>query len=138
MTSRPTRGGGRGGGGKPVRIDPEVLRAYAENLEALHSVITSISEYMHTTACDKSGFTGLFMVLQPLVDLVGSLYDETLKFGHERLASMAAGITEAAKRYQEHEDSVVKRLEALLRELDKQISASPEDGPSRRSHEPVY
>ena len=61
-------------------VDPEALKQYAEVLDGLSSVIDAISEYMHTCGCDKSGFTGLFVVLQPVVDLIGSLYGDTLKF----------------------------------------------------------
>lgn len=98
-------------------VDPDVVNDYAQVLEGLNSAIDSINEYMHTCALDKSGFTGLFLVLHPVIDLVGSLYGETLSFGRQRLASLAGGVRQAAQAYQEFDDQAAKALEDLLREL---------------------
>jgi hypothetical protein len=101
------------------QVDPEALKQYAEVLEGLSPVLDAISEYLHTEACDKSGFTGLFMVLQPVVDLVGSLYGDTLKFGKERLASMVEGVDHAASSYEKADHGVQQVLKDLLSEIDR-------------------
>lgn len=100
-------------------MDPDALKHYAEVLEDLSAVLDAISEYMHADACDKSGFTGLFMVLQPVVDLVGSFYGDTLKVGKQRMTSLIQGVNHAASSY-EHSDSGVEQvLKDLLSEIDQ-------------------
>ncbi|GAB2973606.1 hypothetical protein LWP59_30375 [Amycolatopsis acidiphila] len=98
-------------------VDPDAVNDYAQVLEGLNSAIDAITEYMHTYALDKSGFTGLFMVLQPVVDLVGSLYGETLSFGRQRLASLMSGVQQTASAYQGIDEQASKVLQDLLREL---------------------
>lgn len=100
------------------QVNPDALRRYAEVLEGLDSVIDAISEYMHTYGCDKSGFTGLFMVLQPVVDLVGSLYGDTLKFGKQRLASLVEGVNQTANAYEQTDQKVTGVLRDLLGAID--------------------
>jgi hypothetical protein len=99
-------------------VKPDALTAYAQNIEGLNSAADAIGEYMHTYGCDKSGFTGLLTILHPAVDLVGSLFGETLKFGKERLSSLAAGMTDVAKTYEEHDKQVTKALQDILGQLD--------------------
>jgi uncharacterized protein YukE len=100
-------------------VNPDSVREYAEVLDGLNSAIDAINEYMHTYGCDKSGFTGLFMVLQPVVDLVGSLYGDSLSFGRQRLASLIEGVNKVAQAYQDTDDQASKILEDLRRELDR-------------------
>ncbi|MFD2418705.1 hypothetical protein [Amycolatopsis pigmentata] len=99
-------------------VDPEALKQYAEVLENLSSVIDAIAEYMHDDGCDKSGFTGLFMVLQPAVDLVGSLYGDTLKIGKQRMASLVEGVNHAASSYEHADSGVHQVLKGLLSDID--------------------
>lgn len=99
-------------------VDPDALREYADVLDGLNSAIDSISEYMHTYGCDKSGFTGLFIVLQPVVDLVGSLYGDTLKFGKQRLASLVDGVNSTADAYEQADSNIGELLGSLLGEID--------------------
>ncbi|GAA3579292.1 hypothetical protein GCM10022222_75130 [Amycolatopsis ultiminotia] len=91
-------------------VDPQSMRDYAQAVDGLHDVVSKIRDYMKDTACDKSGFTGLFTVLQPVVDLVGNLYGETLKFGDERLTSLSQGMTAAADHYAKHDDNTATIL----------------------------
>lgn len=61
--------------------DAAELRAYAEYLRTEAQEFETIRKYVHATACDKAGFTGLLSLLQPGVDIVRALFDETLDFG---------------------------------------------------------
>lgn len=99
-------------------VDPEALEQYADVLDGLSSVIDAISEYMHTYGCDKSGFTGLFIILQPVIDLVGSLYGDSLKFGKQRLASLVEGVKHTAETYLSTDDQVRQVLNDLLSAID--------------------
>ncbi|HET6504196.1 MAG TPA: hypothetical protein VFG87_25890 [Amycolatopsis sp.] len=96
------------------QVNPDALKEYADVLDGLNSAIDAISEYMHTYGCDKSGFTGLFMVLQPLIDLIGSLYGDTLKFGKQRLASLVEGVQSTADTYEQTDGHVSGILNDLL------------------------
>ncbi|GLY66237.1 hypothetical protein [Amycolatopsis taiwanensis] len=105
-------------------VNPDAVKQYAEVLDGLNSAIDSISEYMHTYGCDKSGFTGLFIVLQPVVDLVGSLYGDTLKFGKQRLASLVDGVNHTAETYEQTEGKVGDVLKNLLSEIDSAATSA--------------
>lgn len=121
-----------------IETDPQALASYAQNLDSLHSVIDKINDFMRTEGCDTAGFTGLFMVLRPVVDLVGLLYGETLKFGHNRLSSMTDGIKAAAQAYSDHENVAKKQFENLLRQLEMPTGVAPEHGGHAGSARPVY
>jgi uncharacterized protein YukE len=99
-------------------VNPDALREYAQVLDGLNAAIDAINEYVHTYGCDKSGFTGLFIVLRPVVDLVGSLFGETLTFGRQRLASLVAGVQQVADAYQQVDDQAAKAMQDLLAQLD--------------------
>lgn len=120
-------------------VDPEVLREYAQVLDGLHGTVSKIDDYMRSTACDTSGFTGLFSVLRPVVEQVANLYGDTLKFGHSRLSSMSEGVQSVAKAYDDHDENIKKILIDLGRELEDGGSFDPgivgEGGPGQR--EPV-
>lgn len=103
-----------------IHVDPDAVHAYADVLEGLNSAIDAINEYMHSTALDKSGFTGLFMVLRPVVDLIGSLYGESLSFGRQRLASLVDGVNNAADAYAQTDANAAKALQDLLRAIQEQ------------------
>ncbi|MFF0146383.1 MULTISPECIES: hypothetical protein [Amycolatopsis] len=107
-------------------VNPQSMRDYAQAVDGLHDAVAKIREYMQGTACDKSGFTGLFVVLQPVVDLVGNLYGETLKFGDERLTALAGGMRSAADHYQRHDDNtatILAQFGMKADELDSGIQA---------------
>jgi len=101
-----------------IKVSTEQLHQYAETLDGLHDKISKINDYMKSTACDTSGFTGLFMVLQPVVHLVSNLYGETLNFGHSRLTSLTDGVKQAAEAYQNHDTNAAKLLEKFIAEFD--------------------
>ncbi|MCR6488154.1 hypothetical protein M8542_35535 [Amycolatopsis sp. OK19-0408] len=99
-------------------VDPAAMREYAGVVDGLHQAVGKIDEYMRSTACDKSGFTGLFTVLHPVVDLVGNLYGETLKFGDARLTSLSQGVQSAAAAYTTHDMNSAKLLDELRAKLE--------------------
>ena len=109
-------------------VDPAALREYAQVVDGLHKAIDKIDEYMRSTACDKSGFTGLFYVLRPVVDLVANLYGDTLKFGHARLTSLSQGIQSSANAYAAHDDNAKKILDELRAKLETAGGAAGEPG----------
>jgi hypothetical protein len=94
-------------------VHTDVMREYADVVDGLHAQVGKIKDYMRTTACDKSGFTGLFALLQPVVDLVGNLYGSTLDFGDNRLTSLSQGVRSAADSYDHHDGQVA----AILKEF---------------------
>lgn len=99
-------------------VNPDALEEYADAADSFHQAISQLTEYMHSTACDKSGFTGLFMILQPVVDLVASLYGDTLKYGDQKLTSLVDGIRQASAGYSKIDENVENILKGLLAELD--------------------
>ena len=99
-------------------VAPDVMREYADVLDGLHAQIDKINDYMRTTACDNSGFTGLFMLLRPVVDLVRDLYGDTLQFGHTRLTSLSQGVQSAATAYEQHDAKSAEVLKQLGLSLD--------------------
>lgn len=103
-----------------IHVDPDAVHKYADVLAGLNSAIDAIDEYMHSTALDKSGFTGLFMVLRPVIDLVGSLYGESLSYGRQRLASLVDGVNRAADAYSQIDANAAKALQDLLRGLQEE------------------
>ncbi|HWD06393.1 MAG TPA: type VII secretion target [Amycolatopsis sp.] len=106
-------------------VDTDVMREYAQTVDGLHDRVSKINDYMKTTACDKSGFTGLFTLLQPVVDLVGNLYGETLEFGHNRLTSLADGMRSAADAYDHHDGQAAAILKEFQGDLQSIASATP-------------
>jgi hypothetical protein len=110
-------------------VDPQTMQEYAQVVDGLHATVSRIDDYMRSTACDKSGFTGLFTVLRPVVDLVGNLYGETLKFGHSRLTSLSQGVQSAADAYAHHDANAAKMLDDLHAQLDSP-GTPPDDFPT--------
>jgi hypothetical protein len=79
--------------------DSAELRAYAEYLRTEAKEFETIRKYVHATACDKGGFTGLLTLLQPGVDIVRALFDETLDFGKSKLEGTASAVDATAAHY---------------------------------------
>lgn len=90
-------------GGEGIQTEPAELRSYADYLGSSTNVFDTIRQYVHSTACDKSGFTGLLALLTPGVDLVESLFDKTLDFGKEKLQGAAGGMHDTADTYEHHD-----------------------------------
>lgn len=98
-----------------LSTDAAELRAYAEYLRTEAQEFETIRKYVHATACDKSGFTGLLTLLQPGVDLVRGLFDETLDFGKSKLEGAAAGVDATATTYEQIDAFQSRFFEGLLK-----------------------
>lgn len=106
-------------------VSPETLDAYAANLQQLQAAFDAIGNYVTTAGCDKAGFTGLLSLLQPVVELVDSLYQETLDFGRDRLSSLTEGIGQAAERYRSGDKASEDVFTKILTELDTTVDVVP-------------
>ncbi|MFD9699312.1 hypothetical protein [Lentzea sp. NPDC059081] len=95
--------------------DAAELRAYAEYLRTEAQEFETIRKYVHATACDKAGFTGLLTLLQPGVDIVRALFDETLDFGKTKLEGTAAAIDTTAKVYEDVDRAQMTIFNGLLK-----------------------
>ncbi|MGI5504303.1 hypothetical protein [Lentzea sp. CA-135723] len=95
--------------------DAAELRAYAEYLRTEAQEFDKIREYVHATACDKAGFTGLLALLQPGVDVVRALFDETLDFGRSKLEGTATAVDATAKTYDDIDALQRRILDGLLK-----------------------
>jgi hypothetical protein len=95
--------------------DAAEMRAYAEYLRTEAQEFDTIRKYVHATACDKAGFTGLLTLLQPGVDIVRALFDETLDFGKSKLEGTASAVDATANGYEDI-DALQRRIfEGLLK-----------------------
>ncbi|APU12580.1 MULTISPECIES: hypothetical protein [Actinoalloteichus] len=101
-------------------VAADELHNYAGSLDGLHGGIDAIRNYMYEQGCNKDGFTGLLMVLHPVIDLVGDLFNETLNFGQDRLSGTAEGIQRNAETYSEAE----ARIEGLFSQILDGLSAT--------------
>jgi uncharacterized protein YukE len=105
-------------------VNPDGIRDYAKVLDGLNSAISAINNYAQQYGCDKSGFTGLFVVLQPVVDMIGSLFGDTLKFGSQRLASLVTGVEQVADAFEQIDKNSAKALQDLLAQLEEASTSS--------------
>ena len=94
--------------------DAAELRAYAEYLRTEAQEFETIRKYVHATACDKAGFTGLLTLLQPGVDVVRALFDETLDFGKSKLEGTASAMDSTASTYEAIERAQVAIFNRIL------------------------
>ncbi|GAA3639045.1 hypothetical protein C8D88_101189 [Lentzea atacamensis] len=95
--------------------DAAELRAYAEYLRTEAQEFETIRKYVHTTACDKAGFTGLLTLLQPGVDIVRALFDETLDFGKSKLEGTACAMDSTAQVYETVERAQLAIFNGILK-----------------------
>ncbi len=98
-----------------LSADAAELRAYAEYLRTEAQEFETIRKYVHATACDKSGFTGLLTLLQPGVDIVRALFDETLDFGKSKLEGASSGVDATAAVYEQIDARQRSIFEGLLK-----------------------
>ena len=98
-----------------LSTDAAELRAYAEYLRSEAQEFETIRKYVHATACDKSGFTGLLTLLQPGVDIVRALFDETLDFGKSKLEGTATAVDATATVYEAVDRAQMSIFEGLLK-----------------------
>lgn len=101
-----------------LAADTDVIRAYAKNLEQMHNTLDAVKDYAKTSGCDKSGFTGLLTLLHPAVDLVDDLFNETIKFGHDRLNSLVDGMNKVAEQYDAREKKHAQSFKDIVSATD--------------------
>lgn len=89
--------------GDGVEVKPDELRSYGQYLKDTSNEFDTVRNYVHSTACDKSGFTGLLAILQPAVGLVESLFDKSLDFGKSKLNGAGEGIDATAQTYENND-----------------------------------
>ncbi len=97
-----------------VQVDPDDLASYGDYLESVSGQFDTIKDYVHQYACNKDGFTGLLMLLQPGVDLVENLFDRTLQFGKDKLHDAADGIQDTAQAYRDREAAIQEHMNAII------------------------
>lgn len=95
--------------------DAAELRAYAEYLRTEAQEFEAIRKYVHATACDKAGFTGLLTLLQPGVDVVRALFDETLDFGKSKLEGTASAMDATSQVYDAVEQAQLAIFDRILK-----------------------
>jgi hypothetical protein len=95
--------------------DAAELRAYAEYLRTEAQEFETIRKYVHATACDKAGFTGLLALLQPGVDVVRALFDESLDFGKSKLEGTASAMDATAEVYESVERAQLAIFNGILK-----------------------
>jgi hypothetical protein len=100
--------------GDKLHVAVDSLHEYADSLEKLGKQFENIRNYMHQSACDKSGFTGLLTILQPGVDLIGSLFNETLNFGCDRMQGTVQAVRDSANHYNDQEQKVTGLFNQIL------------------------
>ncbi len=98
-----------------LSTDAAELRAYAEYLRTEAREFETIRKYVHATACDKAGFTGLLALLQPGVDVVRALFDETLDFGKSKLEGTASAVDATAKVYEDVDRAQMTIFNGILK-----------------------
>lgn len=85
--------------------DTQELRDYAEYMKGkCVEDFEKIKKYCKQQGCNKSGFTGLFEVVAPAMDVLNAAFEELAKFGEQRLRSGAGGLEATAKAYDDIEE----------------------------------
>ncbi|AUS78236.1 hypothetical protein C1701_07480 [Actinoalloteichus sp. AHMU CJ021] len=103
------------------QVDVDSLEGYARSLDDLQGAFDALREYAVRYGCDKSGFTGLLALLHPGVDLVGTLFGETLNFGQDRLGGTADGIRRNAEVYAAADQAVQDRMVKIMEQANRVI-----------------
>jgi Excreted virulence factor EspC, type VII ESX diderm len=86
-------------GGDGFHVEPEELRGYSSLLERTAGHFTSIEQHARDKGGDTSGFTGLLMLLVPVVDGIVGLYAQTLQFANTKITDVRDNLTGAADDY---------------------------------------
>lgn len=98
-----------------LSTDAAELRTYAEYLRTEAQEFDTIRKYVRATACDKAGFTGLLTLLQPGVDIVRALFDETLDFGKSKLEGAASAVDSTAQVYEAVDRAQMAIFDGILK-----------------------
>ncbi|GAB3294073.1 hypothetical protein [Parasphingorhabdus pacifica] len=102
-----------------LKAVPEEMRGYGGLLERNANYFKDIDQYAEQTASDTSGFTGLMMVLIPVVEGVTALYGETLDFARDALMGVKEELEKTAEEYEERDQRIRDSIRKVEAELDK-------------------
>ncbi|APU12574.1 MULTISPECIES: type VII secretion target [Actinoalloteichus] len=81
-------------------VEPEELRGYTGLTDATAGHFTEIGAYAANKGADTSGFTGLFVILQPLVIAIGSLYEGCMEDASAKMRNLSAALNDTASDYE--------------------------------------
>ncbi|KAA5833339.1 hypothetical protein ABT337_19860 [Saccharopolyspora hirsuta] len=101
-----------------LKAIPEEMKAFEGLLERNAGYFKKIDEWAENTASDTSGFTGLMMVLIPVVEMVTALYGETLEWANSALLKVKEDLADASAEYEEIEQKIVGVFQKIQAELD--------------------
>lgn len=85
--------------GDGFHVEPEELRGYSSMLERTAEHFTSIEGHARDRGGDTSGFTGLLMILAPVVEGIVGLYAQTLRFANRKILDVKDNLDDAADEY---------------------------------------
>lgn len=103
--------------GEGFRVVPDELRSYAEYLRGMMGDFDAIDHYAHDQGANTAGFTGLLIVLQPVVAGIGKLFSEALNIGKDRLGATAEGLEASAATYEAVDHNEAATAECLASQL---------------------
>ncbi|ASO18140.1 hypothetical protein FHR81_002536 [Actinoalloteichus hoggarensis] len=99
-------------------VDPEELRGYTGLTDATAGHFDEIGAYARDKGADTSGFTGLFVILQPLVGAIGSLYQGCMEDASAKMRNLSAALNDTAADY----ESVDRSEQGTMSTLTDQTS----------------
>ncbi|GAB3676190.1 hypothetical protein GCM10027597_15310 [Saccharopolyspora tripterygii] len=102
-----------------LRAIPEELNGFGELLDRNAGHFRKIGEWAESTASDTSGFTGLMVVLVPVVEVVTALYGETLDLANSALMKVKEDLAETVSDYEETERKIAAMFQKIQSDLDE-------------------
>lgn len=102
-----------------VRAVPDEMRGFCELLERNANYFKSLDQYAGQTASHTGGFTGVMMLLIPVVEGITALFGETLDFAHGALLRVKDELEKTAEEYEQREDQIIEILRRIEADLDK-------------------
>ncbi|MCI2417026.1 hypothetical protein MOQ72_06285 [Saccharopolyspora sp. K220] len=102
-----------------LRAIPDELKGFGGLLERNAGYFKKIDQWAESTASDTSGFTGLMMVLIPVVEMVTALYGETLEWANSALLKVKEDLAETAADYEETQQKVAALFKKIQDDLDQ-------------------
>ncbi|MER7077672.1 hypothetical protein SAMN02982929_05108 [Saccharopolyspora kobensis] len=101
-----------------LKAIPAEMKGFEGLLERNAGYFKKIDEWAESTASDTSGFTGLMMVLIPVVEMVTALYGETLEWANSALLKVKEDLADASAEYEEIEQKIVGIFRQIQSDLD--------------------
>lgn len=101
-----------------LKAIPAEMKGFEGLLERNAEHFKKIDRWAENTASDTSGFTGLMMVLIPVVEMVTALYGETLEWANSALLKVKDDLADASAEYEEIEQRIVGIFQKIQSDLD--------------------